>query len=89
MIKSTILSSTATDAHTKLDLQSQATTFGPQFSKSLEEFVRKEAFDGRGGKLLLEELAFVIEKARAIGIDVALRAPIPGRPVVLDRPIKW
>ena len=55
----------------RMDLRTQATTFGPMLSKALEEFIRIDAFsDGPGGELPLKEVARILQKARGAGLDV-------------------
>jgi hypothetical protein len=56
-----------------VDVHSQAVTFGPMFSKPLQEFIKEKssAFAREGDvELSLEELTAMMRDARAAGLDV-------------------
>jgi hypothetical protein len=52
----------------KTGLRSQATTYGPMFSRGLEEFIRAEI--GGDGEVSHIEIARILVKAREAGLDV-------------------
>jgi hypothetical protein len=55
----------------KASLRYQATTFGPMFSRALDEFVMINALaDGPRGEVPLKEVALILKKARGAGLDV-------------------
>ena len=52
-------------------LHSQTVTFGPMFSRSLQEFIRAQALTGDSPREVpLDEIADILRKARAAGLDV-------------------